>query len=287
MPIDDVIITPTTDLFIASLWSAPKNEPILRSLLNGVMTDAGLPAVSKATVLEPFNIQEFPVDKQIRLDVLVEDKAGNRYNVEIQRNKHADFYERMLYYWAETYNSQLKRGNDYDCLFPVRSIIITEFPVFPLVKRLHAIFELRERENSDVVFSDHCQIHVLRLGNLLRAKLSGLDQFGLELRRWMEFWALGLEEEESKMSTMLQDCPPVLAAYEEFMRFSSDPEIREKVRARERFLIDLRLDRGTARREGREEGKIETARNFKRLGAPLEMIAEATGLSIAEIEQLN
>jgi hypothetical protein len=28
-------------LFIAALWSAPEREPILRSLLNGVMTDIG------------------------------------------------------------------------------------------------------------------------------------------------------------------------------------------------------------------------------------------------------
>jgi hypothetical protein len=40
---DDPIITPTTDLFVASLWSAPKNESILRSLLSNVMTDIGQP----------------------------------------------------------------------------------------------------------------------------------------------------------------------------------------------------------------------------------------------------
>jgi hypothetical protein len=67
----DDIITPTTDLFIASLWSAPKNEPILRSLLNAVMTDIGLPTIVEAKVLNPFNIREYPTDKQIRLDVLV------------------------------------------------------------------------------------------------------------------------------------------------------------------------------------------------------------------------
>jgi hypothetical protein len=52
----DILITPTTDLFIASLWSAPKNEPILRSLLNGVMTNIGQPQIVKATVLNPFNV---------------------------------------------------------------------------------------------------------------------------------------------------------------------------------------------------------------------------------------
>jgi len=95
MPTDDITIKPTTDLFIAALWSAPKNEPILRSLLNGVLTDAGHPPIVKATVLNPFNIQEYAIDKRIILDVRVEDELGTFYNVEVQRETDADFLERM------------------------------------------------------------------------------------------------------------------------------------------------------------------------------------------------
>jgi len=55
MAMADLAIKPTSDLFIAALLSAPKNEPILRSVLNGVMTDIGQPQVVKATALNPFN----------------------------------------------------------------------------------------------------------------------------------------------------------------------------------------------------------------------------------------
>jgi predicted transposase/invertase (TIGR01784 family) len=184
-------IKPTSDLFIASLWSAPKNEPILRSLLNGVMTDIGQSPVVKATVLNPFNIQEYAIDKRIVLDVRVEDEAGTLYNVEVQRETDTDFLERMLLGWAETYGSQLLWGDPYAELCPVRSIIITEFPLFPQLKRLHAVFEIRARENPDVKFSEHCQMHVLRLGDLIRNDLAGLDQFGSVLQGWMQFWTFG------------------------------------------------------------------------------------------------
>jgi predicted transposase/invertase (TIGR01784 family) len=141
-------------------------------------------------------------------------------------------------------------------------------------------------------------MHVLRLGDLLRNNLSGLDQFCLELQRWMQFWVFGAKLEEDKMSTLLQDTPTVLGAYEEFKRFAVDPEMREKVRARERFLIDQRLKLAGARREGeaigeargeargKAEEKIATARNLQRLGIPAATIAEATGLPLAEIERL-
>ena len=154
------------------------------------MTDVGMPPVAKAKVLNPFNIQEYAIDKRIILDVRVEDEAGTFYNVEVQKQADTDFQERMLFGWAETYGSQLLRGEGYDELCPVRSVIITEFPIFPLLNRLHAVFELRSREDSQVLFSDHCQMHVLRLGDLLR-NLSGLDQFGLDLQRWMQLWAFG------------------------------------------------------------------------------------------------
>jgi predicted transposase/invertase (TIGR01784 family) len=255
------------------------------------MTDIGQPPVKKATVLNPFNIQEYAIDKRIILDVRVEDESGAFYNVEVQRYMHTGFFDRMLYFWAETYGSQLQRGDGYTLFRPVRSIIITEFSVFPLLKRLHAVFEIRSRENPAVLFSDHCQMHVLRLGDLRRNNLAGLDQFGMDLQRWMQFWVFGSELEEDKMSTMLRDCPPVQSAYEEFKRFSSDPVMRERVKARERFLIDQQLTINSAREEGREEGELkkarETAVNLQNMGMSLSDIAKATGLPVSEIEQLR
>jgi len=89
------------------------------------------------------------------------------------------------------------------------------------------------------------------------------------------------------MSAILQDCPPVQSAYEEFKRFSADPVMREKVRARERFLIDQRLDRAEARAEGKAESKAETARAMKQEGFDSVLIAKITGLSLSEIECMS
>ena len=280
------VIKPTTDLFIAALWSAPEREPILRSLLNGVMTDIGQPAIVKATVLNPFNIQEFSNDKEIRLDVRVQDESGTVYDVEVQTDSHKGFYDRMLYYWTRTYGMQIQRGEDYKLLRPVRSIIITEFPVFPELKRLHTVFEVRARENPVVLLSDHLQIHFLRLGNWDRQD-SGLGQLCRDLQGWLQFWAFGSELEGDKMSAMLQDVPEVQAAYNEYKRFTSDPVMREKLESRERFLIDQRLDRAEAFADGEAKKNIEVAQRFKRLGVSIATIAEATGLSMSEIERLD
>jgi predicted transposase/invertase (TIGR01784 family) len=289
--VKDDIITPTTDLFIASLWSAPKNEPILLSLLNAVMTDVGLPTIVEAKVLNPINIQEYPTDKQIRLDVLVEDEAKARYNIEVQANSHTSFFDRMLYYWAETYGSLLELGEKYKRLRPVRSIVITEFPVFPELRDLHTVFEIRARENPAVLLSGHFQMHVLRLGDWLRNNRSGLDSLCVGLQRWMQFWGFGFETEVKKMSTMLQDAPEVLSAYEEYRRFSADSEMRAKARAQKHFLDEQAIIMNDVREEGEAKGrtkeKFATAIAMKKKGYPVTDIAEITGLSPSEIERLG
>ena len=85
------------------------------------------------------------------------------------------------------------------------------------------------------------------------------------------------------MSVMLQDAPEVLAAYDEYKRFTADPVMREKIRERERFEIDQRLDRAYARKEG----AVEIAQNMKREGLDSAFIAKMTGLSLSEIERLG
>jgi predicted transposase/invertase (TIGR01784 family) len=291
MSTTDVVITPTSDIFIASLWSAPEREPILRSLLNAVMTDIGQPAIVKATVLNPFNIQEYPTDKQIRLDVRVVDESKTVYNVEVQTDSHTSFFDRMLYYWARTYGSLILRGEEYRKLHPVRSIVITEFPVFPELQDLHTVYEIRARENPAVLLSKHFQMHVLRLGDWLRNDLSGLDSLCVGLQRWMQFWGLGSKLEEDKMSAMLQDVPEILSAYEEYRRFTADPILRERAESRKRFLDEQMIIMNDMREEGFAEGETkkarETAQNMQREGLDSAFIAKMTGLSVSEIEQLN
>ena len=93
------------------------------------------------------------------------------------------------------------------------------------------------------------------------------------------------------MSAMLQDAPEVLSAYEEYRQFSADPKMRAQARARKHFLDEQAIIMNDMREEGEAIGEArkarETAQNLKRLGVPVATIAEATGLSLSEIERLG
>ncbi len=292
---DDLVIKPTSDVFTAVLWSAPKNEPLLRGFLNGVLRDFGVATVSEATVLNPFNIKEFAVEKRLVLDVRVKDEANRQYNIEVQTAEHTGFRNRSLLYWADTYSSLLRIGEKYSKLVPVKSVILTGFPIFPELQNLHTVFEARSRENPAVVLSDHFQMHFLRLGDMLKRQMEGLDRLDRELQHWMNFFAFGDTLPEDKMSQLVENDVLVQQAYQEFQRFTANEEMREKVRQRQRFLEDYQIGMDAARDEGVEigeakgkiEGKIETAQNMKRKGYPTEEISEMTGLSSDEIAGLD
>ena len=86
------------------------------------------------------------------------------------------------------------------------------------------------------------------------------------------------------MTQLLAGNPEVQAAY-------TDAEKRDLEWRRRRFLEDQQIYRDAARDEGIAIGKAkadaEIVRNMKNEGFDNAMIAELTGLSLAEIERLN
>ena len=284
---ENLIIKPTSDLFTAVLWSAPKNEPILRSFINAVLGDIGKPPIVKATVLNRFNIKEFAVDKAIVLDVRAEDENKRQFNIEVQIASHLAFPGRVLHYWSQLYTSQLRIGGDYTELHPVVSIVVTEFPIFSGLKNVHNVFRLTAMENPNYVLTEDLQIHFLRLSDLLKGRLEALKNLDRELCHWVNFFVFGSEKTEEEMAKLVENDPIIREAYLELQRFSLNPEMREKERQRQRFLVDYNLTVGAARSEGKIEGKTDIARNMKKEGFDTGLIAKITGLSSEEIAQLN
>jgi predicted transposase/invertase (TIGR01784 family) len=255
---DNQVIKATSDVFMAVLLSAPKNEPILCGIINAVLTNSGHVPIKTAKVLNPFNVKEFAVDKQIVLDVRVTDELEQIFNIEIQTTPHTAFIERVIFGWADTFSAQLHAGNQYQKLKPVFCIVITEFKT--LVKAdtdgIHLVFELRERNHPEVVLSNHLQIHFLRLYELLQGRLDLLENVSPELRHWLNFWIFGGLKGKQEMSQIVENDPLVMDAFAEFQRFSSDPSMRELERRRKLWKLEYYSGLEAAKDEGIEIGEI-------------------------------
>ena len=278
----NLVIKATSDVFIAAMLSAPKNEPILCGIISAVLENSGHVPIKTATVLNPFNVKEFAFDKRIVLDVRVTDEWNRIFNIEVQTLPHTAFIERILFGWGESFTGQLHAGGKYHELNPVFCIVITEFRIFT-DDTVHLIFELRERGNPKIVLSRHLQIHFLQLCGLLHGRRDVLDGVSPNLQHWQNFLVFDSSMEESKMSQAVANDPLVMSAVAELQRFSADPQLRELERRRKLWRLEYHSGLNAAKKEE----KTEIARNLKRLGSDFDLIAQATGLPRAEIERLD
>jgi predicted transposase/invertase (TIGR01784 family) len=53
-----------------------------------------------------------------------------------------------------------------------------------------------------------------------------------------------------------------------------------------KYQMDTQSKIGYARREGRKEGRLETARKLKAMGLPIKQIVQGTGLTEEQIGEL-
>jgi len=84
-------------------------------------------------------------------------------------------------------------------------------------------------------------------------------------------------------------------AYNLYLRFNQDEELRQLEEARQQYLHDYNTEINHAKREGEAIGEargeekkaIAVAKNLKAKGYPASDIAEVTGLSLAQVKRLS
>jgi predicted transposase/invertase (TIGR01784 family) len=229
---------PKSDLFTASLLGDPKNESLLLSYINGFFLDADKTPIVTATVQNPFSIRKFAESKQIVLDVRVKDELGRFFNLEIQNQYHDYFENRLLYSWSDQYSAQIKAGAKYPDLRPVISLVLTNFVLFPQLKKRHNVFRITAQENPDVLLTEDFEMHFLHLSGISRNRIDKLEGIRNELRRWLYFFAYGDKLSEAKMASITDNDPAIQQAFEQLDRFYADPELRELDRQRRLAMFD-------------------------------------------------
>ena len=118
------------DWFFRIVFGRVESTPMLSSVINGVLSNAGEPAVKRITIKNPFRFGSSFREKDVILDVAVEDELGNQYDVEMQTWNHANFRERIVYYLEKIAASQLRKGETYDKLHKVIGVIFVDFPIW-------------------------------------------------------------------------------------------------------------------------------------------------------------
>ena len=279
-------ITAKSDIFFRYLFGSPENEDLLVDFINAVFRDTGKKIISRATVLNPFNLKDSFNAKESILDIKAATDDGRLLNIELQVIGSSLYRKRIAYYLAKLHTSQLTTGDDYGKIVQTVGIHIVDFELENSDKNIHNCYHLYSESNKNLCLTDDLEVHVLEL-----PKLRNNLKIDRRLLGWLEFFE---EEEEGKnMDAVIEKNPKLTRAEELFKRFTENEELN-RYEAKVKYERDLRYwaecyaekKYNEAREEGEHKKAVETAKKFLSMGLSVEQVANGTGLSVEEIEKL-
>jgi len=248
-------ISATSDTFVHYLFATPGNEHLLLSFVNAVQEDAGRPPVKATQVLNPFNPKTFITDKRSIIDIKAVAKDDRYFVIEFQVISHEAFLSRALYYWARAYIAQMKQGDDYDKLLPVVVMIVACFLLCEDLEKLRNTFLIMAEDVPGFVLTEDLQFHIIEL---VKEKIDRLQRMNSPLRPWLEFFFFGDKKDEEEMRVLLQKgSSAVNEAYDLYLKFNQDEEMRQLEEARQQYLHDYNTEIKHAEIKGEARGKVK------------------------------
>ena len=291
-------ISPRIDIAFKKIFGVEENKDLLISLINSIVSQAD--QVSDVVLLNPYNVQNFKTDKLSILDIKAKGIDGKQFNIEIQITDEADYDKRALYYWGKLYTEQLKTSEDYSKLNKTIGIHILNFTSISGTEKYHHAFHLVDETTGLRYFKD-IELHTIELNKFTKNSDDDLNSLVAKIKDALDVWIAFLTRNDLLDPTNLPkalDNPRLKKAltilevmnftkvereaYEEHLKwFRIEVNTLKKAEAKgEARGIEI----GEAR--GEEKKALVIGKNLVKAGLPNDLIAESTGLSIVEIENL-
>lgn len=232
------------------------------------------------------------ISEHYRADLLVEDSQGETLLLEIQNNNELAYYQRIIFGLSKQLTEYINRGQDYDYIRKIYSVNIVYFNL---------------GNGTDVVYHGKTEFRGIHNGELLSLSPFQQQKFNVstvsdlypeyyilkvnDFNRWskvpLEQWIYFLNTGDIPSDATA----PGLHEAREKLRLErmSKAELNAYYRHLDNVVVlrdNIVTARGEGRMEGRMEEKLEVAKNLKQLGISTDAIAQATGLSLEEIEHL-
>ena len=240
-------------------------EPICREFLEMLFGTK----IEKITYLSSQNsITANSGAKSVRLDVLVQDKTGTSYDIEMQVGNEYNIPKRMRYYQSVLDVAFLDKGYSYKALNESFIIFICLFDPIGSNRAIYT-FENICVEDKRIPLQDGTKKIILNANSFRTAD-------NRELQGFLQYVKTGkvTTAYTGRIEQMIQTV-------------KRNEQLRKEYHILPAVLMDA-FDEGEAR--GRSEGSrqkaLETARILKQLGDPVQKIMQATGLTGEEIEKL-
>lgn len=256
-------------MFAAVMLQGDNAKLVLERILNV--------KIKKATVYKEKSIVYNPEYKGVRLDVLLADEAGTRFDIEMQVARD-ELMKRSRYYHSEIDAEILSSGSDYDILPKVYVIFICDFDPFGRQKYRYSLKKSLVEDNSVEYDDGEYTIFLSTKGK------NDTDE-SQEVINFLRYVAGGdgfiNQNPDSEIST-----PDELVSRLQ----QSVNEIKQSRELGGRYMSFealFRNERLAARAEGKAEGKAESILDLLSLRNLTNDEINSKVLSITDLEKLN
>jgi predicted transposase/invertase (TIGR01784 family) len=291
-------LDPKNDIAFKKIFGAEKNKHILIHFLNDILCSFKKSKIIDVEFLPTILNPEVAIQKQSIVDVLCKDENGTKYIIEMQVSATKGFEKRAQYYAAKVYGNQAKIGEEYHDLKEIIFLAIADYVIFPNkphYKSDHIILDklTYEQDLKDFFFT----FIELPKFNKSKEELSSIEE------KWCYFFKHAHETTETDLLKIIGSDNIIHKAYTILNRFYwTEKELmayEEMKRARmdHKAILEYKIDEGKAigevigikkgRIEGKAEGKIEMAKQLLQNGVGIDLIAQSSGLSKEQIEDLR
>ena len=281
-------LTLKNDYLFKLLLGSEENKACLQDFLECVL-DMPTGMIADLELLDKELTKDTITDKTGILDAKLRLKDGTTIDIEIQNSWSAEFIPRTLFYWSKMYTEEFKEGASYTSL--TRCITINLISQgFKLNSEVHSVYNILEQKSHQLL-TDLLEIHFLNLsavtGTEIRQTMATKRQE--KLINWLRF----IETDDKEVRAMLATTSPILQMLNEKIDvLSLSPEDRKLYESRMKLKSDIATISEVQFKAGAEWGRaegsyhkaFETARNLRAMGLSIEKIAQATGLTVQEVE---
>lgn len=278
----------TNDIAFQRMFGKIGNENITRGFLEkvlGIKIDELSLDTNKRLISKEID------GKMGRVDVKAKLSDGTKVIIEMQVEKYEYMAKRMLYYWAENYVGDLKKGQYYDNLRKTICILIYvgKMEETKGIKDYHTKWKLYEEKHPDRVFSDDIEIHILELSKFKEGQEQRPEDNWIRLIKSKGADDMGVLEDAEK---------EIKEALKELEKMEGDPKLRAEYEALEYEIRERgsRLyaaeERGMKEglKQGIEQGKNEEKKNvivnMYKKGMKIEDICDVVDMKKEEIHKI-
>ena len=243
--------------------------------------------VMDITYLDKELVPELIDERTVIFDLLCEDEDGSKFILEMQNCPQRYFFNRGFYYIGRMISRQGETGRDWKYeLLPVYGIYLLNFslPEFPLWRTDVVLANELTGETFGRIKLKQVYISFERFDLSYEECETPLEKTIYVLKNMNLFDMSPFKEKEAYFRRLLDVANVNALSPKERATYDENLKIYRDWKATMEYAVEEAETKGKA--EGERLATLRNARNMKKAGVDLSLIAECTGLSLEIIQSL-